>query len=293
MPDGMTWEVLVVDNNSTDRTREIVEEFSRRYPGRFRYLFEPRAGKSYALNAGITQAKGDVAAFMDDDVTVAPDWLQNLTAPLADGAFACTGGRVAPVWKTDPPHWLGRDGWVLAGPLVSFDRGEQGCRLEECPVGTNMAFPLRVFQQYGGFRVDLGPTPHNEIRNEDSEFVRRLLKAGEQLYYVPSAVVYHPVTEDRLNQRYFLTWWFDKARSEIRELGVPRDQGWLIGGIPLNTFRRLLRWSMQWTVTLNSRSRFECKLKVWYAVGLMAECRSHTRSQPVLPEGVVGSRPIS
>src|SRR5580704_1493640 len=76
------WEVLVVDNNSSDQTREAVETYCRRYPVRFRYVFEPQPGKSYALNSGIREALGEILAFMDDDVTVEPTWLQNLTANL-------------------------------------------------------------------------------------------------------------------------------------------------------------------------------------------------------------------
>src|SRR5271165_2674235 len=70
LPESIEWEVLVVDNNSSDQTEAVVEDFSRRYPGRFRYLFEPRQGKSYALNAAILAARGDVLAFTDDDVAV-------------------------------------------------------------------------------------------------------------------------------------------------------------------------------------------------------------------------------
>src|SRR5580704_8772607 len=78
------WEVLVVDNNSSDQTETVVKSFCRRYPGRFRYLFEPQQGKSYALNAGIRDAGGDILAFLDDDVEVEPVWLQNLTSALND-----------------------------------------------------------------------------------------------------------------------------------------------------------------------------------------------------------------
>ena len=81
MPTSAVWEVLVVDNNSHDQTREVVEDFSRRYPGRFRYLFEPKPGKSHALNAGIREAHGEILVFIDDDVTVDKNWLSNLTAP--------------------------------------------------------------------------------------------------------------------------------------------------------------------------------------------------------------------
>jgi len=293
MPSGIAWEVLVVDNNSTDQTREVVEAFSRHHPGRFRYLFEPHPGKSYALNAGIAAAKGDALAFMDDDVTVVSDWLWNLVAPLREGRFAGTGGRVVPRWETESPSWLPNEGWASTGPLVSFDRGDEGHVLEESPFGTNMAYLRRAFHQYGGFRVDLGPCPYNEIRNEDSEFARRLLRAGERLYYVPSAVVYHPVTEDRLTKKYFLTWWFDKGRSQIRESGIPGDVGWMIRGIPLVMFRRLARWTVQWSITLHKRRRFGCKLKAWCCLGLIAECHSGFRSSSARSEVAIGNRPVS
>src|SRR5580658_9941527 len=98
LPRSVEWEVLVVDNNSSDRTHEVVEALSHLHPGRFRYLFEPRPGKSYALNAGIGQARGDIVAFMDDDVSVDPAWLRNLTKALYGGTWAGVGGRVVLQW---------------------------------------------------------------------------------------------------------------------------------------------------------------------------------------------------
>src|SRR5690348_15508289 len=103
MPTSVTWEILVVDNNSTDQTREVVEGFDHRYPGRFRYVFEPRPGKSFALNTGIANARGEVLAFVDDDVTVEPTWLHNLTAELHDGKWAGAGGRILPPEGFKPP----------------------------------------------------------------------------------------------------------------------------------------------------------------------------------------------
>ena len=82
LPASVSWDVLVVDNNSNDQTREVVKEYCAKYPEHFKYLFEPTPGKSHALNSGIREAAGDVLAFMDDDVTVEPTWLQNLTAAL-------------------------------------------------------------------------------------------------------------------------------------------------------------------------------------------------------------------
>ena len=96
MPAGMDWDILVVDNNSTDETRKVSERFFQLYQGRFRYLFEPRQGKSFALNSGIREAKGEILAFVNDDVTVQPDWLQNLIDPFRDPRWAGCGAESCP-----------------------------------------------------------------------------------------------------------------------------------------------------------------------------------------------------
>ena len=182
LPESIEWEVLVVDNNSRDQTRDVVEDFCVRYPGRFRYLLEPHQGKSYALNTGIREARGDVLAFVDDDVTVESTWLQNLTAALCSGEWAGAGGRILPQWPCAPPSWLPEKEWYGMAPLVMFDRGPEAGPLTDPPFGTNMAFHRRVFEKYGTFRTDLGPGLNGKIRNnEDTEFGRRLLAAGERL----------------------------------------------------------------------------------------------------------------
>ena len=102
LPESVEWEILVVDNNSKDATREVVEGFYKQYPSRIRYLFEPKQGKSNALNTGIREARGNILAFMDDDVRVETDWLQKLTAPLQDPQWAGAGGRVEAVSPDTP-----------------------------------------------------------------------------------------------------------------------------------------------------------------------------------------------
>ena len=202
LPDSSSWEVLVVDNNSSDQTREVVQEICSLHPGRFLYLFESRQGKSYALNTGIKEARGDILAFVDDDVTVTATWLQNLTAGLHDGKWAGAGGRILPDRTFSPPRWLLVNGPYALAPLALFDLGPQARPLSEPPFGTNMAFRRDVFEQYGGFRTDLGPQPGSKIRNEDTEFGHRLIAASERLRYEPSAVVHHAVSESRLQKEY-------------------------------------------------------------------------------------------
>ena len=274
VPESVEWEVLVVDNNSRDQTCEVVREFCDRYPGRFRYLFEPQPGKSYALNSGIREARGTVLAFMDDDVTVEPSWLANLTAPLHGEEWAGAGGRILPEKILSPPRWLslkGPRGRYILAPLALFDVGEHAGQLAEPPFGTNMAFRKGMFEKHGGFRTDLGPRPGSEIRNEDTEFGARLLAAGERIRYEPSAVVYHSVPEDRVQKKYYLDWWFDKGRANIRQFGIPASS-WCVMGIPLYLFRRLAVWTLRWMVTLDSPRRFHGKLAVWGKAGEIVEC---------------------
>jgi len=278
LPESIEWEVLVVDNNSRDQTRDVVEDFCTRYPGRFRYLFEPNQGKSYALNTGIREARGDVLAFMDDDVTVESTWLQNLTAALCSSEWAGAGGRILPQWPCAPPSWLPEKEWYGMAPLVMFDRGTETGLLTDPPFGTNMAFHRRVFEKYGTFRTDLGPGSNGKIRNnEDTEFGRRLLAAGERLKYEPTAVVHHSVPPNRLRKDYFLTWWFNKGRSDVRVIGVAADTTWFVRGVPLYLFRRLAVGILRWLVALDPSRRFSYRLAVWLTAGTMVESYRQSR----------------
>ncbi|MGB7435963.1 MAG: glycosyltransferase family A protein, partial [Candidatus Acidiferrum sp.] len=273
MPDSVTWEVLVIDNNSSDGTRIAAEEFCRRYPNRFRYLFEPRQGKSHALNTGIREARGDILAFVDDDVTVEPTWLQNLTSALHGCEWAGSGGRIFLERTFSPPRWLALDGpYGLGGVLVLFDRGDKPGELDWAPYGTNMAFRKVMFEKYGGFRTDLGPPP--EFGGEDTEFGRRLISAGEHLRYEPQAIVYHCVPENRVRKHYFLTWYFDFGRGLARVYGRGRD----ICGIPRPYFSILKKgttsmaiFALRWMFALKPQQRFFYKVMVWWQFGQIVE----------------------
>jgi GT2 family glycosyltransferase len=204
---------------------------------------------------------------MDDDVKVEPDWLHNLSAALLNENWAGVGGRILPQWTCPPPAWIPRNSRHDLAPLVSFDLGLVSGPLYESPFGTNMAFRREVFQQYGGFRTDLGPRPGSEIRGEDSEFALRLLAAGEQLRYEPSAIVYHPVTQDRLRQKYFLAWWFEKGRTAVRTDTPSLASNLRVVGIPIILFRRLGLWMLYWIVTAGQSRRFFARTRVWYLAG--------------------------
>jgi glycosyltransferase involved in cell wall biosynthesis len=270
-PNPMDWEVLVVDNNSKDNTRDVAERFCLESPGRFRYIFEPRQGKSNALNAGVREARGEILAFVDDDVTVTEDWLASLMAAFGDGEWAGAGGRVRLQWNCPPPRWLPlQRPWSLAGVLAGWDQGEEPRQLlDELPIGANMAFRREAFEKYGGFRTDLGPNPVNLMRSEDLEFGRRLIAAGERLRYAPDAIVYHPVTDERLTRKYFLAWYFDFGRAIAREFKETDGHCWR--GVPRYQFRNLGKRAWQWMVEPRPAMRFFRKAMVWQKAGEIAE----------------------
>lgn len=269
------WEVLVVDNNSSDQTRAVVEEYCKRYPGRFRYIFEGQQGKSNALNRGIRESRAGVLAFMDDDVTAEPDWLENITSPLRDATWAGVGGRIVPPIDFLPPAWLALNGpYSLGGILALFDRGPKGSELTEAPIGTNMAFRKETFEKYGLFRPDLGPCPGSEIRGEDIEFGRRVLKGGSRFWYEPSAIVHHEVAQSRLQKEYFLRFLYDNGRALIRG----KDEAppvWIIPrlyfAIPKIVISSLVGRTLAWLFSMNAQQRFQRKCMVWMTIGQIVE----------------------
>jgi len=287
IPETVEWEVLVVDNNSSDQTREVVEDFCRRYPGRLRYLFEAKQGLSHARNAGVLQARGDIIAFTDDDLTVEPTWLWNLVGALGSGEWAGAGGRILPAQTFAAPRWFALNGpYSMGGVLYAhFDLGDKAGELDRAPYGANMAFRKSIFDKYGNFRVDLGPSPGNEIRNDDTEFGRRLMAGGEHLRYEPSAVVYHEVPKNRIKKEYFLKWWYSYGRAQTREagkrpaiLGVPRH--YVI--LPHVLLRHLPVRLLQWLLSVNSQRRFYRKCMTWVAAGWLVETyrlARHARKQ--------------
>jgi glycosyltransferase involved in cell wall biosynthesis len=268
LPDTIEWEVLVVDNNSSDQTAQVVRNFCSRNPSRFRYLLEPRQGKSYALNAGIREARGDVLAFVDDDVTVESKWLHNLTSPLHNHQWAGCGGRILPEPGFVPPRWLALNGPCnLVGALCAyFDLGKVPGELKTPPFGANMAFRREMFAKYGDFRTDLGIFAQEKIGFEDTEFGRRLLAGGERLWYAPTAVVYHEVPDYRVRKEFLLAWWFDFGRGAVRET----EKGLGLWGV-IKTLGRTSLTGLEWLLSFNPQRRFYRKCRAWYGAGKIME----------------------
>jgi glucosyl-dolichyl phosphate glucuronosyltransferase len=240
----LAWEVVVVDNNSTDHTRSVVESRQTGYPVTLRYLFEPHQGNSFALNTGIASTNATIIAFTDDDVIVSENWLQEACAPmLSNPAIDYTGGPVRPIWDAPPPAWVDQARSDLWGTLAILDYGPTSFVFEErqrVPLGANMAVRRTLFDRVGKFDTNLGRV-RNSLRGQaQAEFFCRSRIAGACGVYVPAMAVDHHVPGPRLTRSYFRRWWFMKGHGRHRleqihpttELGVDLSQVPKIAGIP-------------------------------------------------------------
>src|SRR5258708_15411562 len=156
---GRRWDVLVVDNNSNDGTRAVVERQARDFPVPLRYLLEGRQGRSSALNAGIAATLANIIAMTDDDVRVEEGWLDAACDALDDPSVAYAGGPVAPMWEVAPPGWLDMTRGDLWGTIAIQNHGDRPFVYEEArrvPLGANMAARRSMFASIGGVCAGLG-----------------------------------------------------------------------------------------------------------------------------------------
>ena len=270
VPAGLDWELLVVDNNSTDDTRAIVEQAAAEARLPCRYLFEAHPGKSFALNTGIARALGRVVVFTDDDVTFDRGWLRALLAAFDAPDCAGAGGQIVPVWPGPPPRWYSETGpYGLRAAVVRYQLETPG-PVSLPPYGANMAYRRETFERYGAFRTDIGPQARGVMRGEDSEFGLRVLAGGERVVYVPSSIVYHPVEPERMKLRYFEQFYYGVGRMQVRAFPLPPGTvRWL--GIPRHLYRALPQHLLQWLTSLNPRARVFHRLAGWEVLGSMLE----------------------
>jgi glycosyltransferase involved in cell wall biosynthesis len=218
VPADVDWELVVVDNNSPDRTKEAVSRFSEDMP--IRYLFEPQQGKTFALNRAVRESTGDLLLFTDDDVQLQPCWLEEFVRAgreYPDAAWF--GGRVCAWWADGYPKWLREDALAsLKGYFVLYDLGPEE-RLykptDNAPIGANMAVRRPLFDAIGLYREDLGPRGDRRGTCDDSELIWRACAAGLQGVYVPNAVCEHYVPGNRLRVAKFLAYGLAKGEDQV------------------------------------------------------------------------------
>ncbi|HYM24215.1 MAG TPA: glycosyltransferase family 2 protein, partial [Vicinamibacterales bacterium] len=206
---GAPWEVVVVDNNSPDGTRGVVESMIPSFPAPLIYAFEREQGRSAALNRGFAIARGEIVVTTDDDVRVQPDWLNRIADGLDAQHCDYVGGRVLPIWEGPRPAWLPERNGQLWAVIALLDYGTAPIRLgARVPLGVNMAMRRSAVERAGGFDRRIGRKAGTLLGQEVREWCLRAAAAGLSGYYIPEMTVQHLIPRDRLTKAYFRRWFF-------------------------------------------------------------------------------------
>jgi glycosyltransferase involved in cell wall biosynthesis len=228
VPPTVTFDVTVVDNNSHDDTRTVVDTARDSFPVPVQYLFEPQQGKTHALNRGIAATTSDVIAFTDDDCRPEPEWLVDLAAAMTTHAADAVGGRILPVWPSPPPPWILSDSRISDSLAVlsdaevrvlSFAQRERDSGFRVW--GANMAWRRSVFADVGLFSLKRGPRGTRHSGGEESELITRALNRGKHIVFDPRPTVRHQLTPDRMRKAYIRATAFSRGESDAEFLGLP------------------------------------------------------------------------
>ncbi|HHP7230478.1 MAG TPA: glycosyltransferase family 2 protein [Xenococcaceae cyanobacterium] len=208
--DRSNYEILVIDNGSTDSTREVVE--SRLGNPHLKYFYEPELGLSVARNRGAKETTAPILAYLDDDAEASPQWLRVITQAFHDNQqLAIAGGKVTlllPEGKT-LPNWLSES---MTGSLGAYDLGTEVKLIDNpnlTPRGLNYAIRKSFLDTVGGFDPNLGRVGKNLLSNEELFMTELALQKGWQVAYLPEALAAHNVALERLKPAWFISrsWW--------------------------------------------------------------------------------------
>ncbi len=236
------YEIILVNNNSTDSTEERCLQFQKEYPTvNYRYIIEKSQGLSYARNRGIRESHGEMLVFLDDDSFIGSNYLQRLADYLEQypdtDAF---GGRIKPRFESNQtPKWLGKwsYSWVSA-----INKGDNVCifKGKSYPIGANMGIKHSALPE-GLFNTALGRSKGNLMGGEEKDLFNRLKAAHKTIYYFPQIEVEHIIPEKRTTKEYIKKLALGVGKSErLRTLAISRT----------NYYKALLMEIIKWGVSI-------------------------------------------
>jgi glycosyltransferase involved in cell wall biosynthesis len=207
------WELLIVDNRSTDETLRVASSIARRRPELVRVIEEPVIGLSAARNAGVRNSRGDLIVFADDDALPEAGWLRALVDALLQDNVLAAGGPVEPAFEGELPPWFS-DRYLPY--LAAWDKGTevQALTYNEYPRGANIAFRREVFRRFGYFSPHLGRTGKSLLSCEEIELCLRIERGGGRILYVPGARIRHLTATERITPEWLARRFASQARSE-------------------------------------------------------------------------------
>jgi len=216
----VAWELLVVDNGSTDGTAALLAAHDWPTGWSVRVVREPKLGLSNARNCAIREARGEYLIFIDDDETPVPGWLRAYEKLVAEHAPDAFGSRIEVLFEGPRPDWLGDE---LLGFLGQLRRSEATVPLTGSDTsfyGGNFGFRRLVCEVIGDFDADLGRKGSDNTGGEEVDFYRRLLRHGFKVWWTPDAAIHHRIQVEKLKRSYFLDLHYRQGRTEgLRKRG--------------------------------------------------------------------------
>ena len=201
-PPASDYEILIIDNNSSDTTPEIVRKHATSHLPQIRYIFEPQQGLSHARNRALKEARGQIVCFLDDDVMVDSQWLVAVSSAFAKYSADVVGGRSYLIYPGKRPAWMSRRTEVL---LSRLDHGDKTLvNTERDLFGLNFSIGRNLAIELGGFKTDLGRCGNSLNCGEETELLDRVRNMGGMVVYEPKAVVGHVIPPQRLSKSWLL-----------------------------------------------------------------------------------------
>jgi glucosyl-dolichyl phosphate glucuronosyltransferase len=270
IPPGLEVHITVVDNNSSDDTREVILEEQRKTNGRVSYLFEKKQGRSPALNAGVAATSGSHVGFIDDDEQIDPAWYEQIVSVFTEHKLDFIGGPFVPQFESALPEWLPRGYNAVIGVVdggtkrVPYDRNYPGILM-----GGNAVFTRETLQKVGPYSTALGRSGNRLLSCEDEEMYERLLAAGARGMYIPELIIYHFVPNERLTKRYHRSWCFWQSVSSAALDRIHPQPTPYVLGVPRYFYGRALRGMFRLASIWNREpaERFSNELSLWDLAG--------------------------
>lgn len=279
-------ELLVVANRCSDGTHALLEARAATPGGRLplRWVAEPTAGKSHALNRGMPEVRTPLVAFIDDDQRVDAAFLQaccdaDRHFPQAD--LFC--GRLLPDWTGSEPRWVHDQGRYRIYPLPTpnFDPGPQSRLLVAggpLPGGGNIVARTPWLARVGPFATELGPVGHDLGGAEDADWLHRALGLGARLQYLPQLLQYHYVDAERLTVGYLMRKAYKRSAASV-------GLGDAAGGVPAFAWRKLAAYAWSAATAFGADRRRFYLIRSAAAAGEIAGYRGLARTRSGAPEG--------
>jgi GT2 family glycosyltransferase len=256
-------EVVVVDNASTDGTRDAIERHARTSRLALRCVGETRQGASHARNRGIAETTAPIVVFTDDDIETDESWLEEIMRAFAEHPEAhAVGGRTEPIWETALPPWW-QPNYEHA---FLYNWGEEPCIVTREPFffTHNLAVKREVLAAIGIFDTRLGPKGRRYLAGEDVDLGLRIRDGGGVLWYWPRAVVRHHVSSERLTRAYFRRRFYARGENDaLRRSKTGKD-------LHLRYQCKVLLQTLgRWVLTRDASARFRSELSAWWSIAYL------------------------